>query len=750
MTERPPWLQTGVRGSGSRMLKAKLLMGLLLPSCVALAGCTATQNLGGDLASTVGHASDASAGSSGNASAGSSGNASAGSSGNASAGSSGNASAGSSGDGQGDRTGVASGGSSGVSGSAAGTPSGSRAGVSAGAGTGTPSEGGASGVEGGASAVEGGVSGGPEAGSGSGSGAGASDEGDATADANMSEGAPGKAAAEAGGAVVGTLCSTCPSGTSMDSDGRCLPSNDPYLGCANPTFANPMANRLPGCSTPNATPACDAQGNCVIASCHPGFADCDGNPTDGCEADLTSPGTCGSCTTACGGTQVCTPSGCASSCPLGLTSCNGSCADLSSSVLHCGGCGGICPPGDSFGAPSCQGGECGLVCEPGYTNCDGICFDTHRDPGACGSCTACPPIQNKILTCSSGACASQCPFGWTDCGTACAVLSADPSNCGACGFACPSGNACQAGQCAPVSSLMLATASAPEGITVDGNNVFFTDPGNGTVNAVSMDGGAVTTLATNQQKPRRLVGDGTYLYWSNYLGGEIMRTLESGAGTPSVLTAASEPLGIAVDATNVYWIDAGTGLVKAVAKGGGSSVTLIGANGGQPSGELILASGALYYDEMANIPIGFRLPSGPFVTLSTMQEDVQAYDFSAGGSYLYWASFGEYAWYNLANGALGLSYVAAVASGQSDPTLGADSCGAYTWNEVSQNQAEIPGVWMLAHTSDTPYATLAPVAIGVSADGTPRLATGGAYVFWANPGGSAGSVAGVYRALKPQ
>jgi hypothetical protein len=649
----------------------------------ALAGCTVTQNLGDSSGSSADAASDS-----------------------------------------------ASRGSSGASGMSA-VGSGTGTGANSGAGTGTFSEGGTSGAA--------------EAGNGTGSEA--SDEADANmsaADApeDVQEAATGTR--EAGdnntsdaAAVVGTLCSTCPSGTTLNAFGRCQQTNYDYPGCAD------------GCSTPNAIPACSAQGMCVIASCRPGFADCDGNVSNGCETDLSNPATCGSCTTVCGGTQVCAPSACAATCPIGLTNCNGSCADLTSSGLHCGGCGGTCPPGDSFGSRTCQGGKCGIACDPGFTNCAGACLDTDRDPGACGSCTACAPINNKILTCSSGLCGSQCPFGWTDCGNFCAVLSADPSNCGACGSPCAADDTCQAGQCVPVASLVLAPGSAPQGITVDGNNVFFTDPGNGTVNAVSTDGGVVTTLATNQGQPRRLVGDGAYVYWSNYLGGVIMRTLESGAGTPSVLSAASEPLGIAVDAANVYWVDLGTGLIKSAPKEGGASVTVVsqGQTAGQPS-ELVLAGGALYFSTFTGMPQRFPFPSGPLTDLLT-SEDVDAYDFAASGSYVYWASFTQFAWYSLASGNIGFNDVGNAFEGEYDPTLSADACGAYTWDVLSSGQTNIPGVWLLAHTSDTAFGGLAPVAIGVKGGGPPRLATSGRYVFWANPGGSA-SVAGVYRALKPE
>src|SRR5262249_10269282 len=52
---------------------------------------------------------------------------------------------------------------------------------------------------------------------------------------------------------------------------------------------------------------------CVIAgsACAAGYADCNGDPADGCETDLSKPEHCGSCTTTCAaGTPLCTPNGC--------------------------------------------------------------------------------------------------------------------------------------------------------------------------------------------------------------------------------------------------------------------------------------------------------------------------------------------------------------------------------------------------------------------------------------------------------
>ncbi len=68
------------------------------------------------------------------------------------------------------------------------------------------------------------------------------------------------------------------------------------------------------CSTgPNQTARC-VMGSCG-AQCRPGFADCDGRPVNGCEADLNATTTCGSCTNACPVGQSCTGGTCGGGCP---------------------------------------------------------------------------------------------------------------------------------------------------------------------------------------------------------------------------------------------------------------------------------------------------------------------------------------------------------------------------------------------------------------------------------------------------
>lgn len=69
------------------------------------------------------------------------------------------------------------------------------------------------------------------------------------------------------------------------------------------------------CFTPNAEPGC-RDGQCIVAACHEGWGDCDDDPANGCEHDVSSdPANCGGCGIVCGPDEVCTNGSCHQPCP---------------------------------------------------------------------------------------------------------------------------------------------------------------------------------------------------------------------------------------------------------------------------------------------------------------------------------------------------------------------------------------------------------------------------------------------------
>jgi hypothetical protein len=114
--------------------------------------------------------------------------------------------------------------------------------------------------------------------------------------------------------------------------------------------------------TPNATSACVA-GACSIA-CNAGFANCDNNIANGCESNVAVDiNNCGGCGVRCfapNGTDACMNGVCVlAACNVGFANCDGNLANgceanISTSSTNCGGCGIVCPAAH----PTCASGTC--------------------------------------------------------------------------------------------------------------------------------------------------------------------------------------------------------------------------------------------------------------------------------------------------------------------------------------------------------------------------------------------------------
>jgi len=183
----------------------------------------------------------------------------------------------------------------------------------------------------------------------------------------------------AGSCVV----SNCPAGFS-DCNG--LPAD----GCEynNMGFGTDTANCGGcgiACSLPHANGVC-AGGACGIGSCVMGYSNCNGLPADGCEYNNTGFSTdtanCGGCGVLCApanGVGSCSGGTCAlASCNPGFSNCDGMLANgceynntgFGTDTANCGGCGVLCAPANGTGV--CVGGACTIgMCSPGHVDLDG-------------------------------------------------------------------------------------------------------------------------------------------------------------------------------------------------------------------------------------------------------------------------------------------------------------------------------------------------------------------------------------------
>jgi hypothetical protein len=211
-----------------------------------------------------------------------------------------------------------------------------------------------------------------------------------------------------------------------DCDGK------PDNGCETPVSSD--GDNCGGCGVKCVANNCStlcAAGTCQIQMCNKGFADCDGDPKNGCEASLDSPLSCGKCGTVCKASPHATPGCVAEACGVGLCDalwgdCNGDPSDgcelpLDKDLKNCGKCNNVCPAAAN-GVPACVMGKCVVgSCNNGWGDCnmdlkDGCEDNLLLDAKNCGACgNACP---NNAPFCNQGKCQSWCSNGSvTDCNT---------------------------------------------------------------------------------------------------------------------------------------------------------------------------------------------------------------------------------------------------------------------------------------------------------------------------------------------
>lgn len=169
-------------------------------------------------------------------------------------------------------------------------------------------------------------------------------------------------------------------------------------------------------TAPNARATC-TRGTCGV-ECSGTFADCNVDPADGCETDL------------------------------------------SSSALHCGSCMHPCTPRTGLGlAPTCVAAQCRDACDSTHGDCnsdlqsDGCESDLQSSSTNCGGCgVPCAAPANGSATCTEGACSRMCNPNYFDCdgdpSSLCETnVATSDSHCGACGNRCGTGTHCVSGAC---------------------------------------------------------------------------------------------------------------------------------------------------------------------------------------------------------------------------------------------------------------------------------------------------------------
>lgn len=239
----------------------------------------------------------------------------------------------------------------------------------------------------------------------------------------------------------GCVISNCPAGFS-DCNGVTADGCE-YADTGFATDVNNCGGCNLHCAPAHGTGAC-AGGTCHIVACAAGYSDCNGLPGDGCEvADAsfaTDPQNCGACGVVCApanGSGACVMGVCkVASCAPGFFDCNQApgdgcevaAGDFQTDPKNCGGCGVACAPAHATGA--CAMGVCAIgACAPGYVDldqkaangCEYACTKTANDDvtcdGADDDCDGQVDEDYVPVPCGQGACAamSKCALGVASC-----------------------------------------------------------------------------------------------------------------------------------------------------------------------------------------------------------------------------------------------------------------------------------------------------------------------------------------------
>jgi hypothetical protein len=198
--------------------------------------------------------------------------------------------------------------------------------------------------------------------------------------------------------------------------------------------------------------------------------DPDAGPPDLAGADLTgcdptSILSCGGCGNVCGTNgalgQACNGTKCSYTCfgtnrdclQLGANT-DGCETNISTSTMHCGGCGNTCNL-TGASASSCDGTQCSYTCTGNNRDCvttapnlDGCETDITTSTAHCNGCgNACDTVRSTGQACNGTACSyGGCLSGFKDCNTVapntngCETDITTAQNCGDCGVACDTTN----------------------------------------------------------------------------------------------------------------------------------------------------------------------------------------------------------------------------------------------------------------------------------------------------------------------
>jgi hypothetical protein len=151
---------------------------------------------------------------------------------------------------------------------------------------------------------------------------------------------------------------------------------------------------------------------------------------------------------------------------------------------------------------------------------------------------------------------------------------------------------------------------SPYVLAVDTTSVYWADwgtgsaQGDGSINKVSIGGGALTTLASGQRMPGGVAVDSTSVYWS---GVNAVYKVPLAGGTPVLVATGFTNDNIAVGPSGVYGTSGNDAPVSAPLQGGGAA-TVLAPGTGQNTYGITVDSTSLYWTDFSDPGIVSKVP----------------------------------------------------------------------------------------------------------------------------------------------
>lgn len=353
-------------------------------------------------------------------------------------------------------------------------------------------------------------------------------------------------------------------------------------------------------AAPHSSPLCNA-GQCSWA-CEAGFADCNGDAADGCEANIANDGAnCGACGQSCRGAScsagLCAPTQIVTGASISDLALSGNAlyfvqtgtpqgqfADANvQSVPVSGGVTTVLVPGVDWTHSDY------LSYVPGHLTANGnalfwlTAYGSVRTVATNGSGLKTIVTSDSMSGLSTGWIVADANYVyWTDEG------EVGMSN----------GRVLRVGRGGGSVSVLASSEDVPRGIVVDSTGVYWCNQGNGALRTVSLGGGAVRTLVSGIGSTlESLALDGDVLYVSDSISknGSIWRVKEDGSALQRLVANEDLPQNLVVNDGWVYY-STSDGVKKATTTGG---VARLLADG--PALDLAVDGGWLYWSDGAAI-----------------------------------------------------------------------------------------------------------------------------------------------------